>query len=214
MRAMTPTTTPPVTPDEAWELLRTGNDRFATGRSIRPNQSLERLAQTAGSQQPFAAVLGCMDSRVAAEIVFDCGLGDIVVVRTAGHVVDSTVLGSLEFAVDVIGVPLIVVLGHENCGAVRAALAAYTTGEMPNGHVRDVIQRMTTSLISAKAKRPDAQLDAESLRDQHVRATVRLLTDTSPLLSNRLADGSCRIVGASYRLTDGRIEYLTRYRPA
>ena len=181
---------------------------------MRPNQSLQRLAETAGSQQPFAAVLGCMDSRVAAEIVFDCGLGDIVVVRTAGHVVDSTVLGSLEFAVDVLGVPLVVVLGHESCGAVRAALTAYTTGEMPNGHVRDVIERMTASLVSAGASRPDRQLDAESLRDQHVRSTVRLLTDRSPLLAGRVADGSCRIVGASYRLTDGRIEYLTRYRPA
>lgn len=214
MRAMTPTTTPPVTPDEAWERLRTGNDRFATGRSVRPHQNLERLAETAGSQQPFAAVLGCMDSRVAAEIVFDCGLGDIVVVRTAGHVVGNTVLGSLEFAVDVIGVPLIVVLGHESCGAVTAALAAHNTGELPNGHVRDVIERMTTTLNSAKAKRPDAQLDVESLRDQHVRGTVRLLTEESPLLAARVADGSCRIVGASYRLTDGRIEYLTRYRPA
>lgn len=213
MRGMTSTTTPPVTPDEAWELLRTGNDRFATGRSVRPHQNLERLAETAGSQQPFAAVLGCMDSRVAAEIVFDCGLGDIVVVRTAGHVVDSTVLGSLEFAVDVIGVPLIVVLGHESCGAVRAALNAHATGEMPTGHVRDVIERMTTSLVTARAKRPDAQLDEESLRDQHVRGTVRRLTETSPLLAARVGDGSCRIVGASYRLTDGRIEYLTRYRP-
>ena len=210
MRHMAPTPTPPVTPDAAWELLRTGNDRFATGRSERPNQTLERLAETAGSQQPFAAVLGCMDSRVAAEIVFDCGLGDIVVVRTAGHVVGSTVLGSLEFAVGVIGVPLIVVLGHESCGAVRAALAAYTTGQMPSGHIRDVIERMTSSVVTARANRPDLELDAESLRDQHVRGTVRLLTERSPLLAARVADGSCRIVGASYRLTDGRIEYLTR----
>jgi carbonic anhydrase len=211
---MTPTTTPPVSPDEAWELLRTGNDRFATGRSERPHQNLERLAETAGAQRPFAAVLGCMDSRVAAEIVFDCGLGDIVVVRTAGHVVDSTVLGSLEFAVGVIGVPLVVVLGHESCGAVSAALTAHTTGEMPGGYIRDVIERMTSSLVSARAKRPDAQLEESALRDQHVRGTVRLLTERSPLLASRVGDASCRIVGASYRLTDGRVEYLTRYRPA
>ena len=109
-----------MTPTEAWTKLREGNLRFVEGRREHPNQDVDRREAVAQAQSPFAVVFGCSDSRVAAEIIFDRGLGDLFVVRTAGHVVDAGVLGSIEFGVDVLHAPLVVVLGHDRCGAVRA----------------------------------------------------------------------------------------------
>lgn len=128
---------------EAWQRLLDGNERFVTGDSLHPNQNASRRSELVHTQNPFAVIFGCADSRLAAEIIFDVGLGDVFVVRTAGHVIDDAVLGSLEYAVSVLHVPLIVVLGHDNCGAVTAAKEAVETGESPQGHIRDLVERIT-----------------------------------------------------------------------
>ena len=115
----------------AWKALKEGNERFVAGKPEHPSQGIEHRASLAGEQRPTAVVFGCADSRVAAEIIFDQGLGDMFVVRTAGHVMDSAVLGSIEYAVTILNVPLIVVLGHDSCGAVKATLSALDDGQVP-----------------------------------------------------------------------------------
>jgi len=115
-------------PDEALSWLVEGNERYAQARLERPNQGADRRAVLAQGQHPFATIFGCSDSRVPVELVFDRGLGDLFVVRTAGHVVDRAVLGSIQFGVKELEVPLIMVLGHEGCGAVAAAVDAITRG--------------------------------------------------------------------------------------
>src|SRR5690606_37181977 len=127
------------TPAEALRRLLAGNRRFVTGRLDHPHQDAARRAAVAPVQRPFAALFGCSDSRLAAEIIFDQGLGDLFVVRTAGQVVGSEVLGSIEFAVAELDVPLVAVLGHDSCGAVGAALEVVRRGSPPPGYVRDVV---------------------------------------------------------------------------
>src|ERR1700682_6457598 len=141
---------PYTTPVTAWNALKEGNERFVAGKPEHPSQSIEHRATLAESQQPTAVVFGCADSRVAAEIIFDQGLGDMFVVRTAGHVIDSAVLGSIEYAVTVLNVPLVVVLGHDNCGAVKATLAAIDEGAVPGGYVRDIVERITPSVLQGR----------------------------------------------------------------
>src|SRR5512144_592164 len=125
----------PKTPDDALNELLAGNERFVTGARIHPHQDAEHRAAVAQSQKPFAVVFGCSDSRLAAEIIFDRGLGDLFVVRTAGHTIGTEVLGSIEYAVAVLDTPLVVVLGHNSCGAVTAASDAVRYGSAAPGHV-------------------------------------------------------------------------------
>jgi carbonic anhydrase len=198
------------TPRGAWAALIRGNNRFVDGNPVHPNQDLGRRQQTAAQgQQPFAAVFGCMDSRVAAEIVFDRGLGDLAVVRTAGHVVDGAVLGSLEFGVTVMGIPLVVVLGHDSCGAIRAALQTHRTGTYPGGYVRDIVERVTPSLVTARRNgRPLEDVDPDVLTEEHTRHTVHLLAERSAAISERIARGEVGVVGVVYRLDEGRVRLV------
>src|ERR1700759_5620464 len=137
-------------PATAWKALKEGNERFVAGEPEHPSQSIEDRARLATGQKPTAVVFGCADSRVAAEIIFDQGLGDMFVVRTAGHVIDAAVLGSIEYAVTVLDVPLIVVLGHDSCGAVAATLTALDGGVVPRGYVRDLVERVTPSILTGR----------------------------------------------------------------
>lgn len=193
------------TPAEAWALLKAGNDRFVSGSSERPHQDEGRRREVAEGQAPFATVFGCMDSRVAAELIFDRGLGDLAVVRTAGHVLDNAVLGSLEFGHLGLGTPLIVILGHDSCGAVKATLDANRTGAFPGGYIRDVVERLTPSLVSTPH---GGGLDPEQLSHAHVRQTVRLLVERSPALGHAVERGQLAVVGAGYRLDQGRVHLL------
>src|SRR5699024_7687227 len=129
------------TPAEAWATLRDGNQRFVAGEMNHPSQSVQRRAELSGGQRPTAVILGCSDSRVAAEIIFDQGLGDMFVVRTAGQVLDTTVIGSIEYGLGILDIPLVVVLGHDSCGAIGAAVEALETGRMPTGFVRAIVDR-------------------------------------------------------------------------
>ena len=176
------------------------------GEREHPNQDVNQRAKLALKQAPFAVFFGCADSRVAAEIIFDQGLGDLFVVRTAGHVVDSSVLGSMEFGVGVLGIPLIVVLGHDSCGAVNAAVVAVQTGEMPTGYVRDIVERVTPSVLAA-GKSGEATID--QIEAEHVRQTARLLAERSHLLADRLEAGTVGIIGATYHLREGRARVVS-----
>ena len=189
-------------------MLSAGNARFMAGEREHPNQDVGIRHRLAGKQQPFAIFFGCADSRVAAEIIFDQGLGDLFVVRTAGHTVDSSVLGSMEFGVGVLGIPLIVILGHDSCGAVNAAAAAMTSGELPGGFVRDIVERVMPSVLAA-GKHGEVGID--QIEAEHVRQTAALVAQRSHLISDRIADGSLGIVGATYNLREGLAEVVTSF---
>jgi carbonic anhydrase len=192
-------------PAGALRLLLEGNERFIAGRRQHPNQDADRRTAVAPGQRPFAVLFGCSDSRLAAEIIFDRGLGDLFVVRTAGHVVGPEVLGSIEYAVAALDVPLIAVLGHDSCGAIGAALDAVRSGDVPGGYVRDVVERVLLSVLPVRDR---ALADAEVAVSEHVRYTVELLAQRSTVIAERVAAGRLGVVGLSYRLADGSVERL------
>ena len=193
----------PSTPEEAWAELAAGNARFAADQALRPNADATQRRLVSTGQRPFAVVLGCSDSRVAAELVFDRGLGDLFVVRTAGHALDTAVLGSVEFATVVLGVPLLVVLGHDSCGAVDAALTARREGRVPGGFVRDIVERVTTSVLAAEFR---GETGVDDIVREHVRATARQLVERSEAVRVAVSSGRLGVVGASYTLADGLVE--------
>ena len=186
----------------AWKALKEGNERFVAGKPEHPSQGIEHRASLAGEQKPTAVVFGCADSRVAAEIIFDQGLGDMFVVRTAGHVMDSAVLGSIEYAVTILNVPLIVVLGHDSCGAVKATLSALDDGQVPPGFVRDVVERVTPSILLG---RRDGLTRVDEFEARHVTETAAQLMARSSAISDRIAEGGLAIVGVTYHLADGKV---------
>lgn len=196
----------PQTPAKAWATLITGNQRFIEGSSSHPNQDAARRASLTSSQHPFAVIFGCSDSRLAAEIIFDLGLGDAFVVRTAGHVIDNTVLGSIEYSVEALKVPLIVVLGHDSCGAVTATKAAVETGEMPAGFIRDLVERITPSVLTTLREDKDNGLDA--MIEEHVKQTAARLVENSPIIANAVTRQKTAVVGLTYHLDDGRAEIV------
>ncbi|MFF3891564.1 carbonic anhydrase [Streptomyces sp. NPDC001914] len=199
------TETQPPTPRDAFDLLMAGNQRFVSGTPEHPNQDATRRTEIAPSQQPFAVLFGCSDSRLAAEIIFDRGLGDLFVVRTAGHVAGTEVLGSIEFGVSVLNAPLVVVLGHDSCGAVAAACSALENGQTPGGFVRDVVERVTPSVLAARAAGRDT---AEEILAEHIEHTVDLLMERSRVLADAVAAGRLAVVGLSYRLSDGSAQLV------
>jgi carbonic anhydrase len=196
-----------IDPAGALDALLEGNSRFVEGRPQHPNQDVDRRAELQGGQAPFAVVFGCSDSRVAAEIIFDRGLGDLFMVRTAGHVVDAAVLGSVEFAVDYLGVPLVLILGHDNCGAVIAAADAVKSGQMPAGYVRDIVERITPAVMAAQAGGP---VGIDIIGAENVRQTANLLLERSPLLAGLVAKGRCQVVGVVYDLAAGRVRTIAQ----
>jgi carbonic anhydrase len=194
-----------MTPEQAWEQLSAGNARFAEGRSTNSDQDVARRAEVANEQKPFALVFGCGDSRVAAEIVFDQGLGRLFVVRTAGHVVESGVLGSIEFGVEYLDIPLVVVLGHDSCGAVGASMESVETGVLPNGFIRDIVERVTPSVLASQRAGRTSPEDVEA---EHVRQTVRLLVDRSAVLAEAVDRRECAVLGLVYALDEGRVRFV------
>ena len=189
-------------PAAAWTALKQGNERFVAGRPEHPSQSIEHRASLAVAQRPTAVLFGCADSRVAAEIIFDQGLGDMFVVRTAGHVIDSAVLGSIEYAVTVLHVPLIVVLGHDSCGAVKATLDALDKGQVPGGFVRDVVERVTPSIMLG---RREGLTRVDEFETRHVVETGNQLLSRSSAIADRVERNQLAIIGLTYRLADGRV---------
>jgi carbonic anhydrase len=187
----------------AWELLQEGNARFVAGRSTADvRRGALRRAELVGSQAPAALVLGCADSRVPVEILFDQGLGDLFVVRTAGHVVDRAVLGSVEYAVEMLGVPLIVVLGHDGCGAVAAAIAMVEEGKVPPGSIREVAEQIAPDVVRTRVA---GAMTFDATVEQHARHTADLLRDRSALIDGAVRAGRVTVVPARYSLGTGEV---------
>ncbi|RDI66110.1 carbonic anhydrase [Nocardia pseudobrasiliensis] len=194
---------PQTNPISAWKALREGNERFVSGTLQHPSQGAADRAKLVSGQQPSAILFGCGDSRVAAEIIFDQGLGDMFVVRTAGHVIDASVLGSIEYGVEILHVPLIIVLGHDSCGAVRATIDALDGGDVPGGFIRSVVERVTPSILVG---RREGLTGVDELEARHVVETARLLMQRSMIISQRVATGECAIACVTYKLEDGRVQ--------
>ncbi len=190
-------------PISAWKALKQGNERFVGDTSMHPSQGIADRAKLVGGQHPTAVIFGCGDSRVAAEIIFDQGLGDMFVVRTAGHVIDSAVLGSIEYAVGILNVPLIVVLGHDSCGAVAATLNALDKGEIPGGFIRDIVERVAPSILVG---RTEGLTTIDELESRHVEETGKLLMERSRIIADKVENGTCAIVGVTYALDDGGVK--------
>jgi carbonic anhydrase len=195
-----------LTPALAWRRLREGNERFVNGESSHPNQDASRRSSLVENQHPFAVIFGCSDSRLAAEIIFDVGLGDVFVVRTAGQVIDDAVLGSLEYSIGVLGVPLIVVLGHDSCGAVSATKSAVETGQMPVGFIRDLVERITPSVLTSLR---NDKTEVNDMVVEHVKQTSHRLVDSSRVISDAIENGRAAVIGLSYNLADGRADLVS-----
>jgi carbonic anhydrase len=193
-------TTPSVGPDEALSRLKTGNERFAQSKVITGKPVAARRAETAQDQHPFAIIVGCADSRAAPEIIFDQNIGDLFVIRTAGNLVDDYALGSIEYAVDHLGTRLIVVLGHERCGAVTAALAG---GSAP-GHINSLVRDIQPAVAATKEKEGDALANAIHENDAEVAAKIRKQAQLGELASQ------VRIVEGYYDLDTGKVEWAAK----
>ncbi len=187
-------------PDAALKVLLTGNRRFVAGRATHPHQTLARLRELSKGQHPSAVILSCADSRVAPELLFDQGLGDVFIVRVAGNLLDDENLGSIEYAVEHLGSRLIVVLGHERCGAVSAAVQ----GGKPAGHVGKLVEDIQPSVEATKGKPGDA---VENAMRANVLRMVSLIADDETL-GPVIKEGKVKVVGARYDLDNGRVELV------
>ncbi|GAB3803512.1 carbonic anhydrase [Humibacter antri] len=195
-------------PADAWKQLIEGNARFVASASRHEHQDAARRAETSASQAPVAVILGCSDSRVAPEVVFDQGLGDVFVMRNAGQVVTQAALGTIEYAVALLHTPLLVVLGHESCGAVRAAIDSSAPGAAPlPPNIAGLIAPIVPAVrrVAGEATDP-AAVDAARAGREHLRDTVAELLRRSEIVAQAVADGELAIVGANYRLTSGAVE--------
>ena len=192
-----------VSADEALSRLLSGDKRFVAGKSNDPTGSalIERRHALAKEQKPFAVVVGCSDSRVPPELVFDVSLGDIFVVRTAGEVVDEVGLGSIEYAVEHLGTRLVVVIGHQHCGAVSAAVAGATeTGDIPN-----VLRAILPAIEETKGQSGDS---IENAVRANARNIAKRLQSAGPIIAPRVQSGELKIVAAYYSLDTGQVELL------
>lgn len=184
--------------DRALQKLMEGNKRYASARTAHPNQTPARRAEVIEGQHPFAVIVACSDSRVPPEIIFDQGLGDVFVVRLAGHVLNDEALGSIEYAVDHLGTRLIMVLGHDGCGAVTAAVKG---GGAP-GHIGSVMNAIAPAVRKAQDRPGDLLKNA--IRE-NVAMVVEQLQSSAPLLQALVKNGGLNIVGAHYHLDDGKV---------
>jgi len=195
-----------LTPDEALELLKRGNEAFLRDEIVLPDRSEARRLELAKGQAPFCAYVSCSDSRVPPELLFGRGLGELFIVRNAGNTVDTVAMGSIEYAVAELGVPLVVIMGHESCGAVKAAMAVVETNARFPGQIDNMIEPIIPAVLEARGQAGDA---VENAVKQNVRRVVRTLREESdPLLLKPLAEGRIKIVGAYYHLDTGAVEFF------
>lgn len=204
---------PRVTPQEAWDALAAGNERFMNDTLRHNNQDTDRRHEIANGQTPDAAFLGCADSRVAAEMLFDCGLGDLFVARNIGQVANMNMVATLEYAVAVLGAAVIVVLAHDSCGAVAAAIdqtSAHPTEV--TAAIRDELALIQPAVqqewFSEHRDTPyvdPEQIDANAVGRRHLVTTINQLIRSSRVLSEAVAAGELGIVGCQYQLDNGRV---------
>ena len=191
---------PSVKPDEALSRLKAGNERFAKSKESAAKPLAARRTETAKAQNPFAIVVGCADSRTAPEIIFDQNIGDLFVVRVAGNLVDDYALGSIEYAVEHLGARLIVVLGHERCGAVTAALQS----DSAPGHINSLVRDIQPAVAASKGKEGDALSNAIHENDALVAAKIRQEAQLGELASQ------VTVVEAYYDLDTGKVEWTAK----
>ena len=201
----THSSTPGVTPDEALARLLEGNRRYVAGKAFHPNESAATRAKLATSQTPFAIILGCSDSRVPPEVIFDFGLGDLFVIRVAGNIVEDAGVGSIEYAVEHLGTPLIVVLGHERCGAVRATVDALNSGTEAPGHIAELVRKLSPSVEATKNVPGDR---VENAVRENTRRMTAELAGLEPILKEKVDQGKLKVVAARYDLDSGVVELL------
>lgn len=220
-------------PEDALRRLMDGNERWMKGETVALNEDSKRRAEVASGQEPFATILSCVDSRVPPELVFDRGVGDLFVIRTAGHVVDDVVMGSIEFGAEELHIPLIMVMGHERCGAIKATVAAVKAegseptvesaepahgdeaahgdetahdgaGEAPANSIGVLVERLRPAVMDVIEERGDV---VDKAVDANVFRVVEQL-EASPTLKHLIGMGKLRIVGARYDLDSGRAELI------
>lgn len=195
-----------LTPDQALERMMAGNERYANADSLRINVKETRGVLSHG-QNPYACIVSCADSRVSPELCFDESRGDLFVARVAGNFVNTDILASLEYAVAVLNTPLIMVLGHTSCGAIDAAVKAYTKNTSYPGH----IQALTTALAPAvrdASKKANAENLVSAATATNVEINVTKLKESNPILSERVSQGKLKITGGIYDLTTGRVKII------
>jgi carbonic anhydrase len=196
-----------ITADEALARLREGNERFVRGQARFPTVQKEILAELAKGQRPYATIVGCSDSRVPPELVFDAGFGDLFIIRLAGNVISDEVMGTLQYAGVHLQTPLFVVLGHEGCGAVQAALAAKRGASTE----RSRIARLLENILPGLERLPDAASPQDEMHaavEANVRWAMHQLLET-PEARAREAEGRLKLVGAVYELETGRVRFLS-----
>jgi carbonic anhydrase len=187
--------------DEALKRLMEGNKRYAEGHAKGPNRAAARRSELAGGQNPIAVVVSCSDSRVPPELLFDQGFGDIFAIRVAGNIVDANALGSIEYAVDHLGTKLIVVLGHERCGAVTAALQ----GGVAPGNIKSIVDGIAPAIEKGKARFSGHGVLLDSCILANVKMVAEKIRKTPPILSEKVEDGMLKVVGAYYDLDSGAV---------
>ncbi len=183
--------------------LKDGNRRFVLSRS-QASVDHERREELAAGQNPFAIILGCSDSRVPAEIIFDQGLGDLFVIRIAGNIVAPSIIGSVEFAADRFGTDLVVVLGHTQCGAILATLEDL---DHPSPNLKAIVDRIKPGLERLDRSQPKEYLIASAIR-ANIQASVEQLKDGSDILQDLIASGKLKIIGAEYSLETGVVQFF------
>lgn len=193
-----------MSPDEALAILKDGNAKFLAGEVNLEVASAERRLEIAKGQRPFVVLVGCSDSRVSPEILFGRGLGELFIVRNAGNVIDQSALGSIEFGVLEFGVPLIVVLGHEKCGAVEAAVDIVEYNATFPGSIDNMVQPIVPAVLAIREE-PGDLLD-NAVRE-NVRRIVEELRTTDTLLATPLAEGRLKVIGARYDLDTGVVDF-------
>ncbi len=205
MRTHTKTTQQSLTPTEALEILKAGNQRFISNLSYNRNL-LQQVNDTSDGQFPFAVVLSCIDSRTSAELIFDQGLGDIFSVRIAGNVLNDDILGSMEFACNVAGSKLVVVLGHSRCGAVKGACANVKMGHLTG--LLDKIQPSVNNITMRQTKLDEAAF-VEEVASENVRLQMKEVLERSPILRGLYEEGKIGVVGAMYSVETGEVAFLS-----
>ena len=198
---------PSLTPEQVLSQLKMGNAAFLQGRTIAPDVKGQRRLEIARAQYPIAVLVSCSDSRVPPEVLFGKGLGELFIIRNAGNTIDTTAMGSLEYAVAELNVPLVVVMGHERCGAVAAAVSVVEKGATFPGSIGRMVEPIVPAVLDARRQGATDLLDA-SVRN-NVRRTVGRLRDFSePMVLERIRSGKLRVVGARYDLDDGRVDFF------
>src|SRR5437868_5201461 len=193
---------PSVAPAEAISKLKEGNGRYTSGNVQDPGQPAERRTELANTQHPFAAIVSCSDSRVPPEIIFDQGLGDLFIVRVAGNVINDEGLGSIEYTVDHLGTRLILVLGHQRCGAVDAARETIAAKGKAPGHIESLVQAIKPAVDATAKGDLDATIKA------NVKNVVQALRSSTPILKAEVDSGKIQVIGGYYSLDTGAVTFL------